>query len=180
MKNAVNRSSLVVVLMLGSIAASAASAAAPPTCSRLLVARSEAPAAYVTAVSAVEILDLDLVVAIPWKLAKDWKGEHRMEIDVLNPRGNVYQSIEFDFVVEKRGRKSSLFTPGQHEPVEAELMTLAGQGQDKYLGVKARLPVAGSSIMQNSMYGTWSVVTRVDGAVISCDLAGTLTFQLNQ
>ncbi len=168
-----------ISMILGIVVAALGAGAANTQCSRLLVARSESPATYVTSVAASDSLDLDLVVAIPWKLAKDWKGKHRMEIEVLNPLANVYQTIEFPFVVEKRGRKSSLFTPGQKEPVEAEFLTLAGQGQDKYLGVKARLPVAGSSIMQNSMYGTWSVVTRVDGDVISCSGAPS-AFELTQ
>lgn len=168
-----------ISLILSFVAASLSAGAAEPPCSRLLVAKSDAPAAYVTSVSAVDTLDLDLVVALPWKLAKEWKKEHTMEIDVLNPLGNLYQTIDFPFVVEKRGRRSSLFSPGQKEPVEAEFLTLSGQGQDKYLGVKARLPVAGSSIMQSSMYGTWSVVTRVDGAVISCRGASS-TFELSQ
>lgn len=168
-----------IILILSFAAASLTTGAAEAPCSRLLVAKSEAPAAWVTSVSAVDTLDLDLVVVLPWKLAKDWRNEHTMEIDVLNPLGNLYQTIEFPFVVEKRGRRSSLFSPGQKEPVEAEFLTLSGQGQDKYLGVKARLPVAGSSIMQSSMYGTWSVVTRVDGGVVSCEGARS-TFQLGQ
>ena len=176
MNDRLNRTCMLVAAMFLALEAGAA---APSDCSRLRVARAEAPSVYVSSVSAVETLDLDLVVAIPWTLAKRWKGEHRMELEVVNSRGNVYQRIEFPFVVEKRGKRSSLFTPGQNEPVEAEFLTLQGQGQDKWLGVKARLPVAGSSIMQYSMYGVWSVVTRVDGAVISCEGAAS-AFELGQ
>jgi len=162
----VSRIRTVLAFIVVAFSATATWADAP--CTKLLIERSEYPGAYITSVSAVETLDLDLTVAIPWKLATRWKDEHVMEVRVMTPRGNLYQSIDFRFVVEKRGKKSSLFAPGQREPVEAELLPIEGKGQDKFLGVKVRLPVGGTTIMQNSMYGTWAVQVLVDGQTVSC------------
>jgi hypothetical protein len=42
---------------------------------------------------------------------------------------------------------------------------------DSKLGVEARLPVAGTDVVNHSLYGTWTVSAHVDGATQPCSRA---------
>jgi hypothetical protein len=75
-------------------------------------------------------------------------GEHVAELRVFTPRGRLYQSLEVRFT--KVGAQPTL---------------------------AAVLPVAGTSIVQNSVYGDWRVEARLDGAAAVCGSAAAFTIQ---
>ena len=57
-----------------------------------------------------------------------------------------------------------LYTPSGHLYQE-----LGGQpATDSKLDVEARLPVAGTDVVNHSLYGTWTVSAHVDGATRPC------------
>jgi hypothetical protein len=66
-----------------------------------------------------------------------------------------------------------LYTPSGHLYQE-----LGGQpATDSKLGVEARLPVAGTDVVNHSLYGTWTVSAHVDGATRPCSRARAFSFK---
>jgi hypothetical protein len=86
--------------------------------------------------SASTILDLKLEASV--------KGEHQVEFKVYTPKGHLYQSLAATMSVpaKKDGRR----------PREAKKGTAS-----------ATLPVAGTTIVNSSLYGEWRVEAFLDG-----------------
>jgi hypothetical protein len=86
--------------------------------------------------SASAILDLKLEAAV--------KGEHQVEFKIYTPNGHLYQSLtaEVSAPEAKEGRRHR----------EAKNRTAS-----------ATLPVAGTTIVNSSLYGEWMVEAFLDG-----------------
>jgi hypothetical protein len=96
--------------------------------------------------SATEILDLKLVVIVPSKNARK-----NMEIKLYTPKGHLYQILK----------------------VAADA---SASGADKARGrwyetVSARLPVAGTTIVNSSLYGVWKAEAYFEGSSSPCTRA---------
>ena len=90
--------------------------------------------------SASTILDLKLEVA----LSPAVKGQHQLEFKVYTPKGHLYQSLSATMnapaaSADRRKRESAKRTAA------------------------ATLPVAGTTIVTNSLYGEWRVEASLDG-----------------
>ncbi len=90
------------------------------------------------------------------------EGPHALQIKVFTPRGYLYQTLATrftgDVVLSKETRADA--SPRQQSPRVAS----------------ATLPVAGTAIMANSLYGRWTVVPFLDGVPCGAPRA----FVLNQ
>jgi hypothetical protein len=86
-------------------------------------------------------------------------GSHVLELKLYTPRGYLYQVLTVPFSGAKGGWHRHL--PGNPRVFVEREMRVAGPG--KYQ-VSARLPVAGTWIMTNSLYGNWRVEAHLDGA----------------
>jgi hypothetical protein len=82
------------------------------------------------------------------RLRRQLQGSHVLQIKVVTPRGYAYQILTVPFTAT------------------------SGQPQE----LSATLPVAGTAIMANSLYGRWTVEPFLDGA--SCGV--TRSFLLHQ
>jgi hypothetical protein len=104
--------------------------------------------------SATEILDLELVVIVPSKNAgKD------MEIKLYTPKGQLYQTL-------KVGADASASASG------------ADQARGRwYETVTARLPVAGTTIVNNSLYGVWKAEAYFEGSSSPCTRARSFSIK---
>ncbi len=89
--------------------------------------------------SASSILDLKFEVGLPPAL----KGPHTLELKVFTPKGHLYQTLS------------------------AAIRTPAGAADQRTRGAgrtaSALLPVAGTTIVNNSLYGEWKVEAFLDG-----------------
>jgi len=118
--------------------------------------------------SARQIIDLELAVSLQGKL----DGEHVLELEVYTPHRNLYQVLTAP-VTTAEGR-SGRMVPVDGYPkrlLEQALapMPAAHSGEEEWLGVAVlRLPVAGTLIVQSSLYGTWEVKVKVDGQPMTC------------
>ena len=128
---------------------SAESAAAPTLakrsrCHRIFVSSPEAATTRgkKPKFSAAEIMDIQLQALVSRKLT----GHHSLEFKIYTPKGNLYQSMTLQFDADApipegaRRRRSRRFQE-----------------------VNTVLPVAGTSIVTSSMYGTWKVEAFLDG-----------------
>jgi hypothetical protein len=88
------------------------------------------------------------------------KGSHVLELKLYTPRGYLYQVLTVPFTGGARGGGHRRVPGNPRVFVERE-MRVAGTGGYE---VSARLPVAGTWIMTNSLYGSWRVDAHLDGA----------------
>jgi hypothetical protein len=86
--------------------------------------------------SATEILDLRFRA----QLRKELEGPHTLQFKVYTPRGYLYQTLVVPLSVEPGAKPRS-------QPRE----------------VSTTLPVAGTAIVANSLYGRWTVAPYLDG-----------------
>lgn len=84
------------------------------------------------------------------------EGAHTLHFKVFTPRGHLYQDISVRFSVEPRGGT-----------------TRTSAGAPRRSPISAGLPVAGTSITNNSLYGNWRVVPYLDDSMKPCAAATT-------
>jgi hypothetical protein len=101
--------------------------------------------------SARKILDLQFEA----RGSRRVEGPHVLHFKVFTPRGHLYQDIAVPFSVD---------------PASA---TRTGQAKPSRNPIRARLPVAGTSIANNSLYGRWRVVPYLDDSIRPCAAATT-------
>lgn len=128
------------------------------------------------------------------RLMQNLQGEHLMQLKVTTPGGFLYQVLTVPFVGEAQpgGRERPGWVtnqataaadpppprvvPGFPRPLEVQRLVPAGGGRSEY-ELRARLPVAGTSITLSSLYGTWSVQPYLDGAAEPCGPATRFTIR---
>jgi hypothetical protein len=93
--------------------------------------------------SAAEILDLEFQVLI----RPDLLAGRSLELKVLTPKGHLYQTLDL---------------PAPSEAPDA------AKRRARYRTVTARLPVAGTTIVNNSLYGTWKAEAYLAGERTAC------------
>ena len=118
--------------------------------------------------SATEILDVDFSVIFTPGAVKQFSGDHEVEFRVFTPRGHLYQSITIPFSADEsqRGKKKKI--AGYPRPVDVQVLESVDFDKKKHMGVKVRMPVAGTMIVNNSLYGSWSAQAYVDGETVPC------------
>jgi hypothetical protein len=114
-------------------------------CSAIQVTAPDAPAqpkrrAKKPTFSASSILDLKLEVS----LSPAMKGQHQLEFKVYAPKGHLYQ-----------GLLATMTAPAANPD--------RGQRESPKRTASATLPVAGTMIVTNSLYGEWKVEVFLDG-----------------
>jgi hypothetical protein len=153
-------------------------------CTGVRVAASDQPMPREATFSSRKTLDL---VLRP-RVRRDLPGEHLLRLKVFTPGGFLYQVITLPFVggalPDGRAQPTSGLgaaartadTPslrrvdGFPRPLEVQRLApvTAGDGTRGQYEINARLPVAGTSITQSSLYGRWSVQTYLDDQTRPC------------
>jgi hypothetical protein len=123
--------------------------AAPPppggACVAVRVASPKAPAARQAVFSASKVVDL----RIETHFARSLRGARRLELRVFTPQGYLYQTLAVPF---------------DASPPAADRQS----PRPRLRSIGARLPVAGTAITTNSLYGRWRVVPFLDGEAEPC------------
>lgn len=94
--------------------------------------------------SATEVLDLEFKVVVPVSVSL----QRRLELKLFTPKGHLYQTLSIAAPTASTGTGT------------------ARRGRSQTL--TARLPVAGTTIVNNSLYGTWKVEAHFEGDANAC------------
>jgi len=104
-------------------------------------------------------------------------GEHVLHFKVFTPSGFLYQELSVPFTWPKpgHGRKDERKN-AQVEPVPVsyprglpvQVLGDVGGGRHQRDTLRARLPVAGTSITMSTLYGRWSVQAFLDDKTRPC------------
>jgi hypothetical protein len=135
----------------------------------------QAGGAFASTFSATKVIDVDLTVLFTQGVANRYTGDHVLEVKIFTPKGNLYQSISVPFSYDKtkKGQKNSV--AGYPQPVDVKVLTEMTYQNGKQYGVNVTLPVAGTPILNNSLYGTWTAQAFVDGDRLPCSQTSSFT-----
>jgi|PersoiStandDraft_1058852.scaffolds.fasta_scaffold27749_2 hypothetical protein len=133
--------------------------------------------AYGTTFSATAIIDIDLSVLFTQASGPTLSGDHVAEFKIYTPDHGLYQSISVPFTsnVQAQGTKREI--PGYPMPLPVKVLSPTTIGNARYLRATARLPVGGTLIVSNGLYGAWTVQAFIDGSPVACStpVAFTIT-----
>jgi hypothetical protein len=103
--------------------------------------------------SAAKVLDLELRVTVPAAYAGA-----KVEVKLFTPKGQLYQTLEV-----KEGASAGEEQQARKRPRPQTLT--------------ARFPVAGTTIVNSSLYGTWKAAAYFEGAGSPCTKARKFTIK---
>ena len=89
-------------------------------------------------------------------------GPHTLRLQLFTPSGHLYQVLAIPFAAAggPARRRSPGGLPRARRPV-----------------VSATLPVAGTAIMANALYGSWTLTAHLDGNAEPCGRAQTFVIR---
>jgi len=97
--------------------------------------------------SAAEVLDLEFQIVVP---ANTSLAGRPLELKLFTPKGHLYQTLAVPAASTASGTAG---TPKR---------------RPRYQTLTARLPVAGTTIVNNSLYGTWKAEAYLEGERTAC------------
>ncbi len=118
--------------------------------------------------SAAEVADVDLAVLFTPGMAKQLSGPHTVELRIINPRGNLYESKTIPVSSSKDLVGTDTSVPGYPWPMKVKGLQPAAWRNGNYSAATFRLAVGGTLITRNSMYGRWTAELVVDGERLKC------------
>jgi hypothetical protein len=145
-------------------------------CIGMAASSAQIPGGFASEFAATKILDIDIWVLFTPGSAKRLADDHTVDVRFKTPSGYHYQSIAIPFSADagKKGKERKL--DGYPHPIPTQGLQEVTWKNGKQLGTSVRLPVAGTYVMTNSLYGTWTAEAFVDGEPLPC--AQPLTFSI--
>lgn len=167
------KSRAIVLILLTTAFASFAFAAPKQSCSGIAFSSADKVA---STFSAAGTIDIDVLVLFERSEANHFlKAENDLEVHLFTPAGDRYQSLRIPFTSDagKKGKERKV----KHYPyaIETQMLREIEIGKKKYAAAVVRLPVAGTSIMTSSLYGTWSASAHLDDDSEPCAAPATFT-----
>jgi hypothetical protein len=117
---------------------------------------------------------LDVVVLLQFKNddAKELAdGDHVAEVRFYGPQGFLYESRMVPLTSDTMKASTTKSMAGFRRPLKRQLVTISKSGKE--LEARVALPVAATSIVSNSMYGTWRAEAYLDGSPNQCSDAAS-------
>jgi hypothetical protein len=123
----------------------------------------------VSSFPATGILDLLFDLSMVGELV----GDAVVELAVYTPNGHLYQRLSAPVSSLAAKAWTSIRVEGYRDPLPVHSLTA-----DPSTDLQLRLPVAGTPIIANSLYGTWTARVLIDGEPADC--ADPLAFEMTQ
>ena len=103
-------------------------------------------------------------------------GPHVLSVKLYMPAGFFYQQL--DLAVAGQGRAAGQRRLDRYPyPVSEKPAQVVQDASGKQLKVDMAIPVGGTDISRNSLYGTWQASVFLDGSTSAC--AAPLSFVIN-
>ncbi len=125
--------------------------------------------------SANEILDVDISVLFTLGILNQFKGSHVLEVKVFTPRGYLYQSLSIPFSSDEKNKGKSEVVRNYPHAIPVQVLEPVTWNNGKNYRARVRLPVGGTAISTNSLYGAWTAQAFVDGESLPCSKAVSFT-----
>lgn len=139
-------------------------------CSKLIAESSSKD--EVPTFSATAVLDVNLLVQFVPGHAKELAGgDHQVEVRFFGPQGFLYESRIVPLTSDPQQTSSTRHVHGYRRPIARKLVKPSKSGKE--IEVSIPLPVAATTIVSSSMYGTWRAEAFLDDATEPCAPAAT-------
>lgn len=140
----------------------------PRLCSAVQVTSPQIQETQLRGYSASQILDLRFRTT----LGRPLDGQHALELRVYTPKGHLYQVLTVPVAgpirrppaPRLREQNVDRRAPSRTDPADEAVM----DEPDWKLSFDTILPVGGTSIVTNSLYGSWTVTPHLDGSLKPC------------
>lgn len=117
--------------------------------------------------SATKVLDVNLLVQFAPGHARALADEdHWVEVRFFGPQGFVYESRMVPLTSDPRQTSHKKQFHGYARPLARKLVKASKSGKE--LEVSVPLPVAATSIVESSLYGTWRAEAYLDDSDEPC------------
>jgi len=118
--------------------------------------------------SATKVLDLDFAIVFSQDVAAQFTNVHVVEFRILTPNGNLYQSISIPMTSDpsKLGQKHRV--AGYPDLIPVQVLQSISHNGGKGMLARVTLPIAGTPIISNSLYGTWTAMALVEDDATPC------------
>ena len=97
------------------------------------------------------------------------EGEYLISLRIYTPNGHLYRQMDHPVILGGRAVEGGRKVAGYPYPVKVLTTNRTVMDERSYERARANFPVAGTSIMTSSLYGTWRVEILVDGQLQSCE-----------
>ena len=132
----------------------------------------------VTTFSATQVLDVQFAIIFSVQVSKQFSNAHNVEFRVYTPQGNLYQSITIPVTNDPKRAGERHRVPGYPDLVPVQVLQPINHGKGQGLFATVTLPVAGTPIVSNSLYGEWRAEALVEDEIAPC--AQPATFVITQ
>ena len=135
---------------------------------------------FAASFSATQVADIDLsVLFTPGSAKRFGAGNHVIEVRVFTPGGNLYESISVPVTTDSSRAGQKQKVDGYPRAMAVQLLrSVSGNNGQQNLAASVRLPVGGTMISTNGLYGQWTAKAFVDGEPLSC--SQTASFAITQ
>lgn len=116
--------------------------------------------------SASRVIDIDLwILFAPGTVPRS--PDNLLEVRLFTPGGFLYQSVAIPFSSDPVPNRA-VKVDGYPHPIPVRALREITANGARSFGVPVRLPVAGTSIVTNSLYGRWTAQAFVNGDPVKC------------
>ncbi|HEV7238227.1 MAG TPA: hypothetical protein VGQ36_03225 [Thermoanaerobaculia bacterium] len=127
------------------------------------------------AFSAAAVLDLKFAIVFSKKVAEQFSAVHIVEFRVYTPQGHLYQSLSIPMTNDGRLSGERHHVPGYPDPMPVQVLQPIHRGGGHGMFAEVTLPVAGTSIVGSSLYGTWKAEAFVADEIAPCSQRASFT-----
>jgi hypothetical protein len=169
----INMSRTLIFMAILALAAPGVLAQPSTDCAAVATSSPEqASGAFTTSFSALAILDVDATAMLSnATFVQLSRGSHVLDFQFFTPRGNLYQSMSLPISSDKGRIGKPQQVAGYPQPLTVAKPERVEFNRRSYYGASVRLPVAGTTIVANSLYGSWTVRVDLDGKPLPCSPA---------
>lgn len=128
--------------------------------------------------SATEVIDVQFAIVFSKSVAAQFSDVHMVEFRIYTPQGHLYESITIPMTTNSRRSGERHRVPGYPDLVPVQVLQSIRRGGGQGMFAEVTLPVAGTSIVSNSLYGPWKAEAVVEDEIAAC--AQPMTFTITQ
>lgn len=118
--------------------------------------------------SATGIMDLELAIIFSKSVAAQFNGVHFVEFRLYTPQGQLYESLSIPMTTDPRRAGERHRVPGYPDLVPVRVLKSINRGGGQGMFAKVTIPVAGTMIISNSLYGAWKAQAFVEDEIAPC------------
>jgi len=125
--------------------------------------------------AATKVTDIEFAIVFSPPIAAQFKDAHIVEFRVYTPAGNLYESLSIPITTDsgKAGQRHRV--PSYPDLVPIQVLKPINHGNGQGLFAKVTIPIAGTPIVSNSLYGTWRAEALVEEQTTACGTPATFT-----